>query len=85
MKKSKDMHLDGVLVNNECFTHPLIVMDLNKQHPCANADDSMGIAWEESTVLALDVQKQAQESADCCVSATTKNFDSECSKMPEIF
>ena len=80
------MHLDGVLINSECFTHPLIAMDLNKQHPCATANDSMEIAWEESTVLALDTQKQAQESADRRhVSTTTKNFDSECSKMPETF
>ena len=85
LKKSKDTQIDGALIDNKCFTHPLVVMDLDERHPHAISNDSMEIAWEESAVLAVDIQRQAQEVAHHCVQATTDKVNQKCKNMPEMF
>jgi len=85
LKKSKDIQIDGVLIDNKCFTHPLVILDLDKQHPLANPDNSMDIAWEASTILAVDTQRKAQEVANHYVQKTTEEFNQKCKNMPEIF
>ena len=85
IEKSKDIQVDGMLINNKCFTHPSVITDLDKHHPHANADNSMETAWEESAVPALNTQKQAQAVSDQCAHATTANFDQKCRQMPVTF
>ena len=85
LKKSEDIQADGVLINNKCFTHPLAITDLDENHPHAKVDNSMETAWEESTALALDMQKQAQAASDHCARTTNAAFNCKCRQMPVAF
>ena len=78
LKSSGDAQINGVLISNECFTHPLVIIDLNKNHPCANAENLMDIAWEQSSPVAMDIQKQAREVSKQCVLELTKEFNEQC-------
>ena len=42
--RRKYIIIDGVLIDDQCFTRPSVIMDLEGQHAMAIADDSMGIA-----------------------------------------
>ena len=56
--------IDRVLIDSQCFTHLLIIMDLEGHHPLATLDNSMDVAWESNTPLAKRIQTQSQRIAD---------------------
>ena len=60
----KDIVIDIVLIDSQCFTHPLIIMDLEGHHQLATQDNSMDAAWESDTPLAKRIQAQPQHIAD---------------------
>ena len=54
---SRNIQIDGVLINQQCFTHPLIVLDLDSSDPHANVDNSMELAFLKQTPEALSISK----------------------------
>ena len=52
--------MDGVLINDQSFTHPMVIMNLPGNHPMATPHNSMEIAWANGTPTAQQIRELAQ-------------------------
>ena len=85
IKTSWDLQVDGVLINNECFTHPLVVVGLDENHPHANANDLVDVAWEQSTESAESIQQKANAVTQRHMSQLATKFDKRRKQLPQAF
>ena len=56
--------VDCELIDDQCFTHPLVIMDLNRDPPMPTPQNSMAVAWARGTPIARRIQKQSQDITD---------------------
>ena len=55
--RSKDIKIEGMLIDNQYITYPLVILNLEGKHPMmANSQTSMDIAWASDTPLGKSVQ-----------------------------
>ena len=74
---SRNIQIDGVLINQQCFTHPLIVLDLDSCDPHANVNNSMELAFLKQTPEALSISKDAQDITREYISDTCYAFQKD--------
>ena len=52
--------INGVLIDYQCFTHPLMIMNFKGDHLMATSENPMDIAWANGTHTANCIQAQSQ-------------------------
>ena len=49
--------INGILIDEQCFTHPLVIVNLEGEYPMAFPENSMDIARASDTPLVKIIQQ----------------------------
>ena len=80
IRSNKNIQVDGVLINRQCFTHPLIPPNLEETHPMATPLNSL----EKAKLLQTDEAKYIERLADVEVQRYKSKTRSSLKNMLEI-
>ena len=80
--KALNLQVNGVLIEGQPYTHPLISLDLRKDDPYATPENSRYLAWKHKTSTAVAIQSIATKMVENHTSESANTFATAIQHLP---